>query len=673
MYTPDSLVLAGRFRVVRPLAQGGMGDVYLAEQVSLQRRVALKVLRQELQQKPGMAERFEREAQLLCSVDHPAVVRIIDAGQDDGARILVMEYAEGRTLASLLAAGPLEMQRVVPLLLQLAEGLCAIHAAGIIHRDLKPENVVLVPGPVGDQAKLLDFGIARLAEASHDSVFSQAGVVLGTPEYVSPEQATGARVDFRSDLYALGLLAYRCLTGALPFAGPTPRDFLTQHVGTLPTPPSVMRPSLLDFPALCALVMRCLEKDPARRPASARDVVEALRGPGIAMHAGRGSTTDVLATEPPVPAFTLGQPGELRATSTEPLWATHSPLPLGEGKGEGAVTPFAITSLPQPVEPAQTHREPENRPGLDLHVLSRQLVSVTRTALAITGRAAASALRATASALRATARWAEQQTRDGTHLANFRIYAATPLATARAAFSARLATARAAFSALPPRTRLAWLTGAALALLVTVAATTLKQSTATRVQQMLETKQLDEALSLLDAELRAGAGPWARTLKAQVLHAKGRHREELSELLGLTDEERQEIDAEVLRALAEDFGRAERSAALSELLTTLPARTVDNTFGELAREEPSLRQWGALLFLEGTGRAVTLDLADLYVRALDMKECHVRAAAARRLGELGDADAVAPLTRMRDEKSKRPCGQEEAAVALRTLERNASR
>jgi serine/threonine protein kinase len=257
-----------------------MGEVYLAEQVSLGRRVALKVLRREVGQQPGMSERFRREARLLSSVEHPAVVRVIDFGQSHDSTCLVMEFAEGETLLQHLGNGPLAPDRGRRVLMQLAEGLAAIHDKGIIHRDLKPENVVLTPGSRGEQARLLDFGIAKLLEPDPDAKgLSQVGVVLGTPEYLSPEQAMGHPLDARSDIYSLGVLAYRVLSGNLPFNGPNARDYLLQHIGTVPTPLVENTPTMADDPDLSAIIMRCLAKEPRGRFQTAEDLVRALEAP----------------------------------------------------------------------------------------------------------------------------------------------------------------------------------------------------------------------------------------------------------------------------------------------------------------------------------------------------------------------------------------------------------
>ncbi len=319
MLEPNSLVLGERFRVLGHLGGGGMGEVYLAEQVSLGRRVALKVLRREVGQQPGMSERFRREARLLSSVEHPAVVRVIDFGQSQDATCLVMEFAEGETLLQHLGNGALTPERGRRVMLQLAEGLAAIHDKGIIHRDLKPENVVLTPGPRGEQARLLDFGIAKLLQPDPDAKgLSAVGVVLGTPEYLSPEQAMGYPLDARSDIYSLGVLSYRMLSGSLPFNGPNARDYLLQHIGTPPTPLVDIAPAMAEDPDLSAIVMRCLAKEPKTRFQTAEDLVRALEAPpkasgrmGPMLPRAISSVSEVIFARRPAAASPAPQEGPL--------------------------------------------------------------------------------------------------------------------------------------------------------------------------------------------------------------------------------------------------------------------------------------------------------------------------------------------------------------------------
>jgi serine/threonine-protein kinase len=323
-----TLVLDGRFRVLQLLGSGGMGEVYLGEQVSLGRKVAIKVLHADLMVHPSMIERFKREARLLSAVEHPAVVRVIDYGEAGVGACLVMEYVEGENLYDVLQAGAMAPTRALPLLYQLAEGLAAIHDKGIIHRDLKPENVLLTRGLRGEQARLLDFGIARLVEPdAATSNLSQVGLVVGTPEYLSPEQAVGAPVDPRSDLYSFGVLAYRVLSGQLPFPGPGPTQYVAQHAAAPPLPLLEAAPTLAAHPALVSLVMRLMEKDPTHRLQSANELVDALGAVAasaqvagshpLAMASGAPSSGPSISTFL-IPDEPAAQPGSGTAPFAEP-------------------------------------------------------------------------------------------------------------------------------------------------------------------------------------------------------------------------------------------------------------------------------------------------------------------------------------------------------------------
>ncbi|MBL8922093.1 MAG: serine/threonine protein kinase [Myxococcaceae bacterium] len=289
----NRLVLGGRFKLIRHLGGGGMAEVFLAEQVSLGRLVALKVLKRDLSAQPAMADRFQREARLLSTVDHPSVVRVIDFESGRDGTVLVLELADGETLEAALRQGPFEPRRAIRVMLQLAEGLAAIHERGIVHRDIKPQNVVIGPGLRGEQARLLDFGIARLMEIPDEEVkggppplpppgsnpfVSHPGQAVGTPAYVAPEQATAQPVDSRTDVYSYGVLAYRMLAGRLPFLGPETQDYLEQHVREKPPSLDDVAPQLRSTPGLVKLVMQCLEKKPSSRPKDGAALAEALRG-----------------------------------------------------------------------------------------------------------------------------------------------------------------------------------------------------------------------------------------------------------------------------------------------------------------------------------------------------------------------------------------------------------
>jgi eukaryotic-like serine/threonine-protein kinase len=269
---PGSIV-GDRYRVVRPLGQGGTGSVFLAEHVRMGKHFALKVLHPEVAYFEEAVRRFEQEALATGRVDHPHLVSATDFGElPDGSFYLVLEYVEGRSLSEILSAGPLPVRRVVELARQLAEALDAVHAAGIVHRDVKPDNVMVVDRAGEDFVKLFDFGLAKVKKPLEPVPSpAQAGVLIGTPRYVSPEQAAGRPVDGRSDLYALGVVIYAMLTGAPPFCADDAADILRMHQEQPPPP----LPPEID-PGLAALVARLLAKDPRERVQTAREVAGIL-------------------------------------------------------------------------------------------------------------------------------------------------------------------------------------------------------------------------------------------------------------------------------------------------------------------------------------------------------------------------------------------------------------
>lgn len=276
---PNALIgqtLGGRYLVTSLIGSGGMGAVYRAEHIQLQKPVALKVLNAEMAQHREAALRFEREAMVSARIMHPHVVSANDSGRlPDGSLYLVLEFVQGRSLRQLIEQeGRLPIPRAVAIAGQIAEALAAAHAAEIVHRDLKPGNVMLLARESNAEfVKVLDFGLARVVgQPSSGEALTRTGAVFGTPEYMSPEQARGEVVDHRADLYALGVILYELLTGKPPFQAQELVAVLIKHLQEAPPPlpPDIPEP-------LARYVMSLLEKQPSQRPSDALSVVKTLR------------------------------------------------------------------------------------------------------------------------------------------------------------------------------------------------------------------------------------------------------------------------------------------------------------------------------------------------------------------------------------------------------------
>src|SRR5258707_219610 len=265
------VVFDSRYEILGPLGQGGMGMVYKARDRSLDEVVAIKVLRPDSARDPHMADRFKSEIRLARRVRHRNVCAIHDYGEDQGLFYISMEYIEGVDLKHQLRdRGAFPTEEAYEVAIQIAEGLQAVHEAGIIHRDLKTPNIMRDAGGV---ARLMDFGIAK---REGDGTRTATGHIVGTPEYMSPEQAQGHRVDFRSDIYALGIVVYEIFTGRVPFRGETPISTILKH---LHDPPPLDPPDAETIPVPVRPVLRrCLAKSPDDRFPSAREVADALRG-----------------------------------------------------------------------------------------------------------------------------------------------------------------------------------------------------------------------------------------------------------------------------------------------------------------------------------------------------------------------------------------------------------
>jgi serine/threonine-protein kinase len=271
--TSDPLVgrtFAARYVIEAVIGEGGMGRVYLARHARMRRRFAIKVLHSELSTHDTMVVRFQREAAAISRLSHRNVVAIVDFGETDGGLLyLVMEYVAGMSLRQLLNRdGAMASDRALRLLDQLCDGLAHAHRHGLVHRDFKPDNVLIEDTDDGEQARIVDFGIA--ADVGEQRITTD-GVVLGTPHYMAPEQTLGTTLDQRSDLYALGVVLYEMVAGVLPFSGP-PALVAQMHALT-PAPPMADRaPGVAVDPLLEALALRLMAKRPEQRPSSAHDV-----------------------------------------------------------------------------------------------------------------------------------------------------------------------------------------------------------------------------------------------------------------------------------------------------------------------------------------------------------------------------------------------------------------
>ena len=273
-------VVADRYLVTDLLGEGGMGKVYLARHVRLPLQAAIKVLRRELLKDAASVARFNREAANASLIEHPSVARVFDFGEtNDGMVYLAMEYVAGRTLKEVLEKeGPLTLKRTAGLIRQVADGLDAAHRMGIVHRDLKPDNVMVTVDESGvDRCKVVDFGIAKAVGGNEkEAGLTRTGFVVGTPEFMSPEQLLGTELDHRSDVYALALVAYTCLTLDLPFDRNTPDRGMTARLMSTPRPLSVVRNDLKWPGGLQAVLDQALEREPTKRTSSAGAFAKAL-------------------------------------------------------------------------------------------------------------------------------------------------------------------------------------------------------------------------------------------------------------------------------------------------------------------------------------------------------------------------------------------------------------
>ena len=370
-------VIDDRYEIQQRIGEGGMGVVYKARQISIDRIIALKMLNQQMAGDPTWVQRFYNEAKACSRLQHPNTIRMFDFGQTrDGRLFMTMEFLDGMSLREALQRGPLAAHRVVKILIQCCASLAEAHSIGIIHRDIKPDNVFLLNmAGSPDFVKLLDFSVAKLLEG--DRMKTQAGVVFGTPQYMSPEQGRGSPLDARSDLYALGILAFEMLGGNVPFHDENPMTVIQMqlHAQVPPLPDTVPY-------SVQAIVRRALEKDPSRRYQSAGEMMqhcqqvfaEVTQG-GVSVGAG-GMPRTVIAGPPmqPPPGYPpqgmppqgmpppaqypnhQGPPPMQQMSGLAPPMASGpqqktmiaQPSPFAQGNAQPGMQQFAQGSMQQP-------------------------------------------------------------------------------------------------------------------------------------------------------------------------------------------------------------------------------------------------------------------------------------------------------------------------------------
>lgn len=361
----DALVgttLDNRFHIDRLLGEGGMGAVYVGTQTSIGRQVAIKVIRSQVSHDAEAVKRFHREGQVISRITHSNVVHVVDFGQtQDGLLYLAMEYVRGRPLTEEIARGPMPAGRVLAIISQVCDALAAAHDNGVVHRDLKPDNILLTSqAGNADYVKVLDFGIAKVASDGpcQATALTQAGSIMGTPQYMSPEQIDGSEITASADLYALAVIAFEMLAGVPPFQDETPITLLIKHLKDEPPTIRQVAPGVQVAPAIEAFLLKNLAKGPAARSRHALAFKEEL----AAAMAGPGSAAAIsVAPLPPTRPHAVAEPAPTLLSVSAPAQTATTGLPVQSLAPEPMAAPVESLVVAARPEPALAPGRPSPR------------------------------------------------------------------------------------------------------------------------------------------------------------------------------------------------------------------------------------------------------------------------------------------------------------------------
>jgi TolA-binding protein len=351
-------VLAGRFKILSKLGQGGMGAVYKAEQVRMGRTCAVKVIPEEMASNRDAIERFDREARMSALINDPHAVTVYDFGEtENGMYFLAMEYVEGETLSSLLRReGILPLSRTIGIVRQSGEALTAAHRQNVVHRDLKPDNIMISKKDNQDWVKVLDFGIAKISAEENRNDLTRAGLVVGTPLYMSPEQLSGEKLDPRSDIYSFALIVFQMLTGGLPFEGDNAQALMVKRLTENPLPIRAINPHVSVPPGVEAALMNALARDRNMRTATMKQFVEQFEQgtSGVVSPGPMQQQANTAPNRPPMPTSPQAQPFQTGPQSHQQT--PYPPRPVDPRAGFGQ--PSGPRPIPGQMQPPQGYGQP---------------------------------------------------------------------------------------------------------------------------------------------------------------------------------------------------------------------------------------------------------------------------------------------------------------------------